>query len=318
MTADLIIQPLTPAEKQQLLELESIVQESFVRMADALVKIKKLKLYRESGTWEDYCQTRFHFTASRSRQIILGALIAREVEDATGIIVATETAARLLKTYGDQAVQVAIETQVDGVVRKPYIEQWEANRQQAESATQVTVKTAPDDAEYRRLVYASDYAPVSQAMDSGRLTPKAAYTLSHELKASAESVRRDMLKYGVMSDSVVKQLNIRRHTDGYAEIIRTGYLQFGDGTSKRLIHASGDDVTRFFTERSREHQIQRMVERDAAIGVRTVELTLRLNDAAWSADMLVRMMGERNAREIARIVLQQTGIASHAAVHAAF
>lgn len=317
MAQQIIIEPLTPDELADLRRLESVVTESFYRMADALQEIKMRNLWRQYGTWEEYCKTTFNFGSSRARQIIGGAVFGRWLEAETGVILTTETVARELKRTGDDAVQIALAAQNDGFLSVSDLRNYQAQQTTTPTVTQVTpIPELSHDEIIRRQVINSRCRPIIDWMNEKRLTPDVALALWDSYSAYPDVM--PLLKYQVIDPAIVRLVYSKRHTDGYQELVTTGYVQMGDGTAVELRCASLPQIRAYFDERSKEHQQRAMVERDAAKGVQEVMLILRLNDPAWSSSRLISQMGERNAREIARQVLTSTGIASHAAVYATF
>jgi len=71
---------LLPSEAARLADLEAVVQRglsSFVDVGNALHEIREARLYRAThDTFEDYCQERWEFVASRARQLIAAAEVA--------------------------------------------------------------------------------------------------------------------------------------------------------------------------------------------------------------------------------------------------
>lgn len=91
---------VTPAEST-LAELEVIIdrgKETFFEVGAALAEIRERKLYRDAefATFEDYCQHRHGFSASRGRQLIAAAATVTAVTLAGGTPPATEREARAL------------------------------------------------------------------------------------------------------------------------------------------------------------------------------------------------------------------------------
>lgn len=99
-----------------LAELEAIIdrgKQTFVEVGNALTEIRERKLYRESGygTFEDYCQRRHGFSASRGRQLIAAAATVTAVTLSGGTPPATEREARALA-----AAQRAYDQEVTGEI----------------------------------------------------------------------------------------------------------------------------------------------------------------------------------------------------------
>lgn len=161
----------------------------------------------------------------------------------------------------------------------------------------------------RRQVYgyAQKYSLIKQRMDQGTITPKQALDWCYALEACIHPpVRGDMLRMEIRDPVVISLLDERSLTDTYREIMLTGHLQFGDGQAVHVTKAKAPDVKRLFAERSKEHQRRAAAEKDAAQGKQEVVLTLWLNDPDRSAKMLRSMLGDRNAAEVSRLILNQT------------
>jgi len=98
--------PVAPAQltldapPARLAELEAVVERgltTFVEVGRALMEIRDSRLYRAShATFEMYCAERWHFTASRGRQLISAAEVAGVLETATRVTLPTERHAREL------------------------------------------------------------------------------------------------------------------------------------------------------------------------------------------------------------------------------
>lgn len=84
----------------RLQALESIIETgraSFISVGEALCQIKAEGLYKEFGTFELYCQTRWGFGKRYANMIIGSAEVAKELEAEAGTRVPTEKQARELK-----------------------------------------------------------------------------------------------------------------------------------------------------------------------------------------------------------------------------
>ena len=78
--------------------------QTFHEVGAALLEIRDSRLYREShGTFEDYCQSRWGFKASRARQLIGAAELAERVQSVTNVTVANEGQARALGRFAPEA-----------------------------------------------------------------------------------------------------------------------------------------------------------------------------------------------------------------------
>lgn len=100
MSVAIKIDMISPAEVDRLAELEAVVErgkQTFIEVGAALAEIRDQRLYRaEHTTFEDYCRSRWGFTASRGRQLISGAVKALEIASVTGVTPASEREVRRL------------------------------------------------------------------------------------------------------------------------------------------------------------------------------------------------------------------------------
>jgi hypothetical protein len=84
--------------KERLHELEKKIErglETFQEVGLALMEIREKKLYRdEHETFEAYCRARWGWSASRGRQMIAAARVAKEIAAEGGEVPKTEKEAR--------------------------------------------------------------------------------------------------------------------------------------------------------------------------------------------------------------------------------
>lgn len=117
---------IVPAEDAVLIsrahldQLEQIVRDglqSFLAVGLALIEIRESYGYRLRGfgTFEDYCQEVFGFTARHGRRMIQAATTAREVAGATGATLKRENMARALAPVaGDPNALRHIKARLEG------------------------------------------------------------------------------------------------------------------------------------------------------------------------------------------------------------
>jgi len=104
-----------------------------------------------------------------------------------------------------------------------------------------------------------ELARVSRGEDLG-LTPAAwtrverARQIVDALAACKPVVRGDMLRLGITVPAVIRALNERATTDGYQEIVQTGYIQFADETAVKIDRATAAQVQAWFSERAVERR----------------------------------------------------------------
>lgn len=304
MTDTILIEPLSPAEINTRASLEETIRSSFFGMANALLRIKDLMLYRDHGTFDAYCRARLNFSDKRAGQIIRAMVFAEQIEASTGVALPTEAVAREAKKYGDAAADVVVAAAAAGELTAPGIQKAAERLGASVVAKSAITETATDVT--RQKVYETKCAPLIQWMNEKKLTAKAALSLWDTLQTCTPIVRGDMLRLGMMNETIIRYLNDRSATDGYREIVVTKHVQFGDGTAVEILKATPAQVREFFEERRKEHIRQAAAEREAATGVQEVLLTLWINDSDRSADMLLKMMTPKHAAQIARRILLKT------------
>jgi hypothetical protein len=82
--------PLSPEERTLLQETEKVIEiglDQFLAVGQALSKIKASKLYREIGTFEEYCQARWNLGSSYAYRLIESAdcvAVLKEKADTSG------------------------------------------------------------------------------------------------------------------------------------------------------------------------------------------------------------------------------------------
>lgn len=91
---------LSSDEVEVLASAEDTIQRgltSFLDVGDALAQIRDDRLYRsEHRTFEEYCNSRWGFAASRARQLIAAAELATDLQSVTDVTLTNEAQARAL------------------------------------------------------------------------------------------------------------------------------------------------------------------------------------------------------------------------------
>ena len=91
---------LTRIEEFEFAQLEEVIargQESFLEVGEALSKIRDGRLYRKYyGTFQEYCEERWSWGASRARQLIAAVAVAESIKCVTRVTLPDEAAAREL------------------------------------------------------------------------------------------------------------------------------------------------------------------------------------------------------------------------------
>jgi hypothetical protein len=303
-----LILPLSEEEKKRLTDCEAVITrglKSFMDVAEALLIVRDGQLYREYRTWEDYCQKRWGFSGSRSRQLINAMETAKGIESVTGVPLPNEAVTRELKKYvvEDQPKIAVAAASVAAAQDRQMTSTDIKDAAEALKPAPPSNPVPPDppvDPDKQR-VYNSKYAPIKQWMDQGKLTPKQALALDAEIEACKPQVRGDMFLLGVMNPIVVRLLNemYAQGREGYGEIVASRHLQMVD-RSIPIDKATPADVSAFKRERYKERMAAVAALRDADRGCQPVNLTLFTNDPARNAEILLSQLGQRNARELAR------------------
>jgi hypothetical protein len=300
------IEPLNEVEKQRLKECEDRIARGiagFKEAGEALLIVREEELYREQyRTWENYCDQRWGFTDGRARQLILGMKTAREIESVTGVSLPTEAATREIRKY-------AVEDRpkiVSAAAALAVAENREMTTTDIKRAANPPVK--PDIDPDKQAVYDRvKYSPIKVWMDTKKITPKQALALNGEIEACKPELRGWLFQMGVCDPSMVAELREmqRNGSETFGEIYMSGHLQFPDGGRIHVGKAKIADLKRLKRIKYEEHLKRVAAERDAAKGIEEVLMTLYVNCPQKNADMIISMLGERNAREVARALNSQ-------------
>lgn len=89
---------LTDHDKTLLSQYEQQIATGFILVGNALKGIRELRLYREHGTWDAYCNYRWQYSANRADQIIAATRTADFIQMATGIPLENERQVRALNS----------------------------------------------------------------------------------------------------------------------------------------------------------------------------------------------------------------------------
>jgi hypothetical protein len=300
------IEPLNEVEKQRLKECEDRIARGiagFKEAGEALLIVREEELYREQyRTWENYCDQRWGFTDGRARQLILGMKTAREIESVTGVTLPTEAATREIRKY-------AVEDRpkiVAAAAALAVAENREMTTTDIKRAANPPAKPEVDpdkQAVYDRV----KYSPIKVWMDTKKITPKQALALNGEIEACKPELRGWLFQMGVCEPSMVAELNDmhRKGSETFEEIRLSCHLEFPDGGQIHISKAKIADLKRLKRLKYEEHLKRLAAERDADKGINPVNLTLYTNDPRRNAEILISLLGERNAREAMRAVNNQ-------------
>jgi hypothetical protein len=312
MSDNAIIMPLSEDEKKLFDQCEEQIARgirSFIDVGEALMTVRDNELYREKyRTWENYCEQRWGFTDGRARQLILAMGTAKHIEGATGVTLPTEAATRELRKYTpeDQTKIAVAAAAVAAAQERPVtstdIKTAAAAIQPLTSGNPLPPPAPPVDPVKQR-VYNSKYAPIKVWMDQGRITPKQALSLDSEIEACAPMLRGWLFQMQVMDALVVRELSemARNKSETLEEIRASGHLEFPDDRPQiHISKATVADLKQLKEAKRKERLAQIAAARDAAKGIESVIMTLHTKSAQRNADLLISMMGSRNARELAR------------------
>lgn len=104
---------LTRLESMKLVDLEMTIEDglaTFVLVGAALAMIREQRLYREThNTFDEYCQERWGWTASRSRQLIGASDVVQSIESVTsgnGLPPTEKHARALVSVPGEKRAEV--------------------------------------------------------------------------------------------------------------------------------------------------------------------------------------------------------------------
>lgn len=128
---------LTQTEAQKLAQYETVIERgiaTFVEVGIALLAVREERLWRSYGTFENYCNQRWGWTARRARQLTDSASVIQNIQLGTIVpnaklqLPATESQARPLTALRDQPElqrevwREAVETAPGGKVTAAYVQ----------------------------------------------------------------------------------------------------------------------------------------------------------------------------------------------------
>lgn len=249
---------LSPIERATLERCESQISAGFDQIGAALQEIREKRLYREYGTWQQYCDDRWKKTARRVDQLIAGSALA-----------ATLTAAGLPAPSNEFQVRTLAGLESERAVRT-----WEtATKVYGDSPTHQQVvstqerlggdETPPDpEAATKRMVEAAGYGHIQKLMDIGSLKPKAALTLCDTLDACETLVQGDVQVLDIRDPALIREMNrlFKQKRDSYQEMVLSRCLQFETSTIP-LRQAKVKDIRRWLDWKHTNHRRLAMGDR---------------------------------------------------------
>jgi hypothetical protein len=302
------IEPLTPEEKAERDHLESIIARgigNFIETGEALYQVKVKGLFRETyRTWTNYCEQRWGIGRSRASQLINAMETAKELAAVTGVNAQNEAVVREVKTHPAEhrpkiLTVASTLAETEGIPLN--------TRHVKAAAAQVMDTPLTGEALNRQRVYNSKFSMIKQWMDTGRIKPDKAVELCTEITACDASIRMWMLQNEITNPVMVRELSAmhRRGSETFAEIMASGRLEMPDGSQIPIGKATPAHLRIVKDAKYKEHLARVAAERDAAKGIEEVLMTLYLNCPQKNADMIISMLGKRNAREVARALNSQ-------------
>lgn len=295
--------PLSDAERAELAVQENRIEGGFLEIAAALAVIKERQLFREYGSWDDYCRTRWSRSGRYANYLIIAKDAAEVIQQSALPLPSHESQLRPLAGQSDTVIQAAWESATQGYGETPSAKQVQSAVNALvgtnETATRLEDQLQVDPV--KRMVYAGNYSLVSQRMDQGVLTPKQALAVVDALNGCAPKVKGALLLHEIFDPTVIREMNriAAKGSESYQEIIRTGYLQFGDEheaiPAKSMTAA---DLRRYLDYRYQEHRQQAIAEREAEQGLQTVMVVLYANSPARTAEVLRQTFSPEMLSEI--------------------
>lgn len=100
---------MSELEARTLEECEAVIERglaTFVEVGRALLRIRDERLYRDHGTFEEYCRKRWNFSDSRARQLVAAAETVTDVTVSGLPAPKTEAVARVLAPLRSEPQQM--------------------------------------------------------------------------------------------------------------------------------------------------------------------------------------------------------------------
>lgn len=254
---------LTVSERLVYLDLILIVRaglRAFWQVGAALSEIRNSRLYREDyENWDAFCTAEV-FMSGRYANNLISATEAREaiITDGTNVPSPTnESQLRPLAHLPESEIVAAWADATTAYGAQPSGN--EVSRVVERRSDPALAVIEPDPV--RRMVTASGYPAVIGAMEADHLTPRDALTLVDALDACQSRVCEDMVNWGVSDPSFIRAMNKARDSETYAEIVRTGYLQFGDeDEALSVMDARAADLRQLLDLKQKERMLQAIAE----------------------------------------------------------
>lgn len=328
---------LSDFERSELSRLEAKIDDGFRAIGEALAHIKAKGLYREYGTWDDYCETRWNRTRRWATYYINAAqaylVITENANNCSQGLPTSESVLRSIATlpdeqiktiwnkaveqFGDSPTAQQVKQVRDVVLNKPAKSDTPALDAGTKLLDEVVVDDVPEedtdsddspdpDAEIKRQVYDSGLLPIYQRMTDGEYTPKVALTLCDAISSCEPKVRGQMIRLDARDPAFIREMN-RLHKSGsntYTEIVATGYLQFEEeAQAVAVVDARLVDLRRLLDEKMREYRRAGALERDIKKGIQPVVTTIYRGSWEKTLEVLKRELPADELSQIARALL---------------
>lgn len=310
MTADIVLHAqLTASERTSLLNLEARIGQGFTGAFEALREIRDRKLYREFGTWENYCRKRWKKSARRMRHLLAAMRVvaflrqnARGKAEQIVPLPTNESQVRPLVSLPDEQAADAWKTATALYGGNPTgadvarVVQREADLGAADRGETDSI---------RRQVYGSRVALVIQRMEQGKLTPEAALATCDALASSAAVVRGHMLGMEVYDPTIIREMNrlYKAGRDSYTEIVASKHLQYGDVTIP-MQRAQARHLRDYLDWKRTEYARIAQDAKDYDRGVMAVEVVVYRGDADRTAKVLQKVLDKDTLKALAGLLAQ--------------
>lgn len=255
MIAALPSPTLSVDERSRLDELERVVDASFHVASRALREIKESRLYREMGTWEEYCHLRWNKAARIMDYRITAANMLDEMAERTKVLLPQK------EVQTRQLIDVSEEDRV--IVWEQVVDAYTINATANQVALVIERLAAsmklPETDPIKRQVFAAGYKPIIEKMNAGRLKPKQALAISDALSGCDPVVCQDMLRLEASDPAFIRTMNrqyAKRSHETYDEIVATGFIQPGEeAESVPVSKATGRQLGRYLQMKHEEYRL---------------------------------------------------------------
>lgn len=243
---------LSDAERERLSEYEQQIEDGKQSILDGLWQIREQRLYREFPDFEVYVQKRWGFTSRRANQLLAAGQAADTLRQAfpagTDVPDAEYPLRPIASLEPDEMVATyALALEISNGASPTHADVTQAKRERGDAREQALKQLEASIGVDHLIVEAHNGG------DPVQLLALADLIASCERPIQAVAVRAQL-----HDRALIRGLNelYRRDSDTAAEILSSGYLQFGDGSAIKLADASAKHLRRLLDEKFREHQQQ--------------------------------------------------------------